>query len=54
MFCTLLCVINYLGEAAVDWLVSWYFAKDRNEAAGLAREMLCMLISMCCVLCGAY
>ena len=40
--------INCLGEAAVDWLISWYFAKDRVEAISLAREMLCMFVSLLC------
>lgn len=30
----------FSGEAAVDWLVSWYFAKDRVEGISLAKEML--------------
>ena len=38
-----------VGEAAIDWLISWYFAKDRNEAIVLAREMLCMLYDLWCL-----
>ncbi|XP_065900966.1 pleckstrin-like [Dysidea avara] len=30
----------FSGEAAIDWLIAWYFAKDRNEAVSLAGEML--------------
>lgn len=45
-----MCLISTLGEAAIDWLISWYFAKDRNEACTLARELLCMFYPcVCCV-----
>ena len=33
-------ICAHIGEGAIDWLVAWYFAKDRTEAVVLAKEML--------------